>query len=162
MATPKQYKDKFLKSLGKDSEIFFKRLFKVLDRLEDKEKAIYIGRLFRALIESKISVNSFKQLSSIIDRAYVETLKFISNFDRVVYQERARLGGTPLAYLSRYEEAEPELLQLMGAGLVVENSAKISTISSGQNEFERRKLFLLSDLGEAFYNYSLNAGKLRY
>lgn len=77
-------KQKFLRLLDKDAEEFFKRILKVLDSIEDKEKASMLGKLFKALLNGKMEIKNFNKLATIIQRTYLDTLKFVREFSEEV------------------------------------------------------------------------------
>jgi hypothetical protein len=66
----KQEKASFIAAIDKDSDEFYKRLWLVLDRFEDKSKAEIIGKLYKATIQKKVGVEEFKRLCSGIDALY--------------------------------------------------------------------------------------------
>jgi hypothetical protein len=55
-----------------------------LNRLEDSDKAIIIGKLFKATINEKIEIRNFIRLMRMVDKAYLEDLNLIK-FDDNLY-----------------------------------------------------------------------------
>lgn len=75
--TSEEDKTKLLNFLNKDVDSFFKRLFKVLDRLEDKQKASIIGKLFNGLCRERINTVEFRKLCSVVDTLYIGSIEFL-------------------------------------------------------------------------------------
>lgn len=73
-------KDRFLKVLGSDADLFFKRLFSVLDRLDSSEKAAIVGKLFSSLASGKISTDDFLELTSVVENCYVKDIHYFFDF----------------------------------------------------------------------------------
>ena len=55
------------------------KLLITLNRLNDDEKAAFIGRLFKKTIIGKLEYKDFNRLTHIIDIAYIEDLKILEN-----------------------------------------------------------------------------------
>jgi hypothetical protein len=55
------------------------KLLITLNRLNDDEKATFIGRLFKKTIIGELEYNDFIRLTHIIDNAYIEDLKLLEN-----------------------------------------------------------------------------------
>lgn len=55
------------------------KLLITLNRLNDDEKATFIGRLFKKTIIGKLEYKDFIRLTHIIDNAYIEDLKLLEN-----------------------------------------------------------------------------------
>jgi hypothetical protein len=81
-------KNRFLEFLDNDKDEFFRRLWIVLDRVDSKEKAIVIGKLFSAFIKQKIDKSSFVKLSVIIDASYYDDLKYLTTYVHSSHPQR--------------------------------------------------------------------------
>ncbi len=68
-------KEKFKLSIKKNESEFFKKLWIILDRLDDKEKATLAGKLFKSVLNDKIKVDDFLELLDIIQRMYIAHIK---------------------------------------------------------------------------------------
>lgn len=73
----KEETNKFLILLSNDKEEFFKRLFIVIDRIDEKDKSKMLGKLFKSLVQGKVQSEDFLQLTSMIEKTYIEDLKYL-------------------------------------------------------------------------------------
>jgi len=75
---PQVEKDKFLSSLATNAKMkdeVLEKLILLLERLDDTEKAMIVGNLFKATINGNVNIDDFQKLCSIIDRGYIRDLK---------------------------------------------------------------------------------------
>lgn len=73
-------RESFNKSILKNSKTtydFFEKLLYLIDRLDDTDKAVIVGKLFNALIKEKIKTDDFLRLASIIDKVYIGDLRYL-------------------------------------------------------------------------------------
>ncbi|PVX45962.1 hypothetical protein C8C85_1773 [Flavobacterium sp. 103] len=75
------HREKFINELEsrKETNKAGEKLLITLNRLNDDEKATFIGRLFKKTIIGKLEYNDFIRLTHIIDNAYIEDLKLLEN-----------------------------------------------------------------------------------
>lgn len=69
----------FLNKHSEDKHQLGEKLIVILDRLDDIYKATLIGNLFSNYLYENISLVTFQRLSQIIDRCFVEDLKYLEN-----------------------------------------------------------------------------------
>jgi hypothetical protein len=62
-------------SLNLDKEEFYKKLWILIDRLDDNEKATIVGKIFKRAIEGKIKIDQFLEASDIVRKTYIGYLK---------------------------------------------------------------------------------------
>jgi hypothetical protein len=73
----------FLDRLGKNQGDFFKRIIIAIDRLDEKDKAIMVGKLFCALVDEKLTMDEFRKLIFVIDNSFLTDLQyFILAYDK--------------------------------------------------------------------------------
>ena len=162
--TTQENKDRLLKSLNKDVDEFFKRLFKVLDRLEDKEKAVTIGKLFNGLCRERINVAEFRKLCSIVDSLYLDSIEFLD------FEFRSEMVHLKKEYRIRFDENDKrhhltdaektvECQPLVNAQLLTEKieiaSRENRNLSSPRVEQVQNVKYELTDLGRKLILYGV-------
>lgn len=82
---PTKEREEFLSELEKKEEFTEagEKILITLNRLEDSDKAIIIGRLFKATINKGIEVKDFIRLMRMVDKAYLEDLNLIKVNDNL-------------------------------------------------------------------------------
>lgn len=154
--SPQENKDKFLKLLDKDADKFFSRLFKVLDRIEDEEKAKIIGRLFKALLKDEIDIGEFKELCTKLDTAYLGDLGLMTDFIREDKARQMLTDGTKIYdYVLKYDMELGEVQPLIGLGLAYEELKIKSTAQFGENDVTQSRKYLLTPTGIKLLKYGL-------
>jgi len=71
-------KKAFLEKLATDEKYttqVMDNLLLLLDRLDDADKATIVGELFKSLIRGSLTVDEFKKLSSIVEKAFISDLQ---------------------------------------------------------------------------------------
>ena len=74
---PQEKRDKFIADMEKDPDLMEKvgtSLFVLLDRLEDLEKPVLLGRVFGAYLRAEITFEVFQRMARVIDRCFIEDL----------------------------------------------------------------------------------------
>jgi hypothetical protein len=127
-------KNGFLRVLDRDAEAFFKRLFVVIDRLDNSEKAELIGMLFSALVKGKINSESFLELTTIIENAYVKDLNYLL---KVYASQAIPLGDEP-----SWQKSDIPLRKLSSLGLLNHESSRNGPL--------KHDTFDLTPLGKLF------------
>jgi hypothetical protein len=130
-------KQAFLDALMEDKQSFFKRLFILLDRLDEREKANIIGRLFKALIKQIIDSDSFLRLCTAIDQVYMNDLEFLKN----------RYSSTGNR---KYKMMEAIISEkgLANAGLVHEHYVTSNSEENGMRTLPTAPRYLISPIGK--------------
>lgn len=77
--TTKEERVEFLNKHSKDKPQLGEKLIVILDRLDDIYKALLIGNVFSNYLHENINLVTFQRLSQIIDRCFVEDLKYLDN-----------------------------------------------------------------------------------
>lgn len=57
------------------------KILEIINRIDSEEKPKIIGMLFKNYILKNISYNEFLRLSFIVDKLYIDSLKYIKNYD---------------------------------------------------------------------------------
>ncbi|MBL7841409.1 MAG: hypothetical protein JNJ75_14805 [Cyclobacteriaceae bacterium] len=153
----REEKQRLLKALDKRAGDFYKRIIKVLERLEDREKATILGGLFRGLCEQKLTIEQFNRLATLIDNTYLDTLKFLQTVAGQEEKERIRAS-----HASENNTALHEKKQLVALGLLTERVKIIPTarrhkVIGGDRIMEQEMEFDVTDLGMILTNYGLSA-----
>ena len=149
-------KERFLKKLGKDAEEFYKRIIKILNRFEDREKAKMLGCLYRGLCQERISIEQFKRLGTIIDNTYISTLTYMHTLSI-----RGKDTAIRTSQGSESNFALHEKKQLVALGLLTERINIIQTgrrhkIVGGGQVMEQELEFEMTELGSLFVTHSLS------
>lgn len=78
------------------------KLLYILDKCDDNEKAIYVGKLFQCYIEEKISYEDFLRASKCIEIAFLSDLKrfVIEKWDFKLVDDAIDIVGTGLMSIS--------------------------------------------------------------
>lgn len=155
--SPKEYQDKFLKVLDKDLEIFFRRLFKVLDRIDDHEKATIVGKLFKALLQDKIDRDDFKELSSKVEKSYIDDLYLLDEFVAPGKGTQVSPDSDLMSYeyTFKFSPNSGSLTPILALGFVYEDVKITSTNRYDENEINQNSKYILSDLGKKLLIYGL-------
>ncbi len=124
-------KEKFKLSLKENENEFFKKLWIVLDKLDDKEKATLAGKLFKGVLNGKIKIDDFLELLDILQRMYIVHIKSL---------KKEYLIGTNLKASNEHHRN-----QLIQNGLMPKQLENI-----GQ---QGKKLVGLTHLGEILYKH---------
>lgn len=88
-AVPMEDQEKFAEKLKNDPSTRKKtveHLILSLDKIDEMEKADILAKMFCALVEGKIQMETFKRLASSINAAFIEDLKQITLAPPSVYQ----------------------------------------------------------------------------
>lgn len=160
-ASPDEKKE-FVKALDKDGSEFFKRLLKVLDRVEDKAKCPIIARLYTATIKGFVSVDEFKRLCSTIDKTYISTLEFLGTLETLPAWERIEPSFKRRTDYEKKKETEQELFekqQLVAIGLLIERANSYTELQHGTNRVTEGKDYFLTSLGTKFLTFGLTVNK---
>jgi hypothetical protein len=91
---------RFKKKLDKDEDTFTKSLLVTLERLEEKEKSQILGRVFRALLDEKIDIEDFQQVSYSIDHVYLPMLKVMVNKEVDKGTSQYKVNGRQLSAIN--------------------------------------------------------------
>lgn len=147
-------KNDFLVRLDKDAEEFFKRIVKVLDRMEDKEKATIVGKLFKALITNKIErIDDFNKLATVVMNCYIGSIKYLLEFREDVGQDE---NGQKIYPMITTDELEAQ--ELVAAGILTRRSkyaAQVDASSSEGSPVREKVIYNFSYLGVFLYEYGL-------
>jgi len=109
--------------LPQEKKRFSEMLFLSLDRLEDMDKAEYVGRAFKAFAKSQIALDVFFRFLNVIDRTFLP--------DLIVLQNLKQIGKPP----------ETILLSLSNVGLLL-----IPTMPS----YDSMNGYRITELGHSF------------
>lgn len=90
----------FIEKLEKEKETkkVGEKLLITLNRLDDSDKAIVIGKLFKATIEGEIILNDFLRLNYIIEKSYYQDLRilktnvYLNNIDNDIKSYLHQIG----------------------------------------------------------------------
>lgn len=138
----------FLQSLDKQAEEFTNNLLLTIDRLDEKEKAAIIGRLFRATVIKFLPLPVFRRLVAIVSHTYLDDLALLP----LIYNEDGRMHDGHLrgTVISEYKVKQPDqhasLKTLANAGLLTERPMQ-NKLLVGMSEFKP------NDLGLALLQY---------
>jgi len=61
-----EIRNKFKISLGEDEDTFFKKIWIIIGNLDDNEKATILGKVFKAVLNEKIKIESFLQIAAAV------------------------------------------------------------------------------------------------
>lgn len=113
-----------------------------LNRLNDDEKATFIGRLFKYTILEKLDYKDFARLVHIIDNAYLEDLKLLEN-------------NRHLSYINSDVKSNLHQLGLLNQSISdIEKQRKFRIKVTGSPDGAEAKLiFEINDIGLKFINF---------
>lgn len=138
----------FIKRLERDK--VYKRkvgetLVILLDRLDNMEKPIIIGKLFKACIEEKISYKMFLRLSSIVDKSFLPDLKVIAD-------------NYPNSYLTNFlRDIQIENLYNLGIlKLNITNKKKIDSKTGLRTKNTEKLKYSINEFGHKLIKIGLN------
>jgi hypothetical protein len=74
--------DAFIRQLEREEKLtdFGRNILFLIDQMDDLEKPIIVGRLFRAAVEKKVSLNTAKRIASLVNGVYSPDLKSLWEF----------------------------------------------------------------------------------
>ncbi|WP_439505758.1 hypothetical protein [Sediminibacterium sp.] len=117
-------KDAFLEDLEDIDETAVEKILMSVDKLETLKKCKVFGRLCKLKARGEFYVDQFLRLTNLIQRAYLDDLILVKNFNRLerkeIYEEeyyplialgliyQERLEQTPIERNHQYEEYDPE------------------------------------------------------
>jgi hypothetical protein len=109
----------FLQAIDDDPVVFKKKLIVQIDRLDDEAKAKMLAKLFKATVIKFIDIPTFRRLSSIIERAYVDDLALLP----LVYDQK--IPG----YKVKQPDRHANLRSLSSLGLLTERPSNNKLIA---------------------------------
>ncbi|NTG71701.1 hypothetical protein G6M02_00015 [Agrobacterium rhizogenes] len=74
--------DAFIRQLEQEEKLtdFGRNVLFLIDKMDDLEKPIIVGRLFRAAVERKLSLDAAKRIASLVNAVYSPDLKSLWEF----------------------------------------------------------------------------------
>lgn len=116
------------------------KILEIINRIDSEEKPKIIGRLFKNFIDGKINYNDFLRLSFVVDKLYIESLKYIINYN---------FNIEPFILIT------PELEDLFLYNICIKRYNPNYMYMEQEWVKFRRKNAKLTDLGEKLNNYGL-------
>lgn len=161
--TSKEDIEEFVKLLDNDATEFVKRLIHILDKVEDSEKALFIGRLFKATTNQKVTISEFKRLTSIILTTYIDILKSLTKYSELAYNTYAKvktgngLNGLDTIHDDGLINDTSEQKVLVSVGLLVEDVKLESAQKFGISPVTQTVSFFVTPLARKFIEFGLKS-----